>query len=75
LNPFLLSICATNLIVLPSRAAHSKSSFVIPEIPSVNKSSEVGDVPKQSKDKITALYLASKPSTSFVGSGSAYPSS
>ena len=47
----------------------------MPEIPSVNRSSEVGDVPKQSKDKITALYFASKPSTSFVGSGSAYPRS
>jgi hypothetical protein len=29
----------------------------MPEMPSVNKSSEVGDIPKQSKDKITALYL------------------
>ena len=57
LNPFsLLSICATNLIVLPSLDAQSKSSFVISEIPSVNTSLSSGDTPKHSKDK-SWLYI------------------
>ena len=76
LNPFVsLSICATSFIVLFNFFAQSKSSFVTFEIPSVNTSSADGDTPKQSSERIIALYLASIPSTSFVGSGSAYPSS
>ena len=75
LNPPSFSTTATSLIVLSSLLAHAKSSFVISEIPFVNTSSDVGVAPKQIMDKIMALYCASIPSTSFVGSGSAYPNS
>ena len=48
-----------------------KSSLVIEEIPSVCTFSLSGVAPKQIKERIIALYIASIPSTSFVGSGSA----
>ena len=67
------SAIASSLTTWPVPAAHSTSSAVIAVMPSRCTSSSGTRMWNASEARIAALAAASKPSTSAVGSASAYP--
>ena len=70
----IFSAIASNLIEYPNSLAYWKSIESIFEIPSTCSFGYSTSVLNANEDNIDSLYLASNPSISFVGSGSAYPS-